>query len=99
MDNKRLALKYSSTADQSHEAARALVDAMFAASDEKSRADLLNYFAECHDFSANALGEAWGDPEAMGEENRLQLHMIVAGSAFFINLISEYLIEEGGSCD
>ncbi len=91
---KRLALKYSSTADQSQEAARALVAALFDEADDQGRADLLNYFAECHDHSANLLGEAWGKPDVMDQEERLQLHMVVSGAAYYINLVTEYLLAE-----
>ena len=98
MKLKRQALKYSSTADQSQEAARSLIRALFDEADDKGRADLLEYFADCHDHSAAILAANWGKKEGGAEpEERLQLHMLVAGASFYILSILEYLLEESST--
>ena len=71
-----------------------MVCALFDEAGADDRHDLLNYFAEVHDHSAANLAAAWGKADAMDQEERLQLHMLVAGSSFYILAILEYLIEE-----
>ena len=92
IDLKKTVLKYSATADQSLTAAEELTRKMFELADPAGQADLLNYFAECHDFAANKLANQWGKPEQnIAAENRLQLHIMVAGCATYINLVSQWV--------